>query len=467
MITGLIKETSTQEIPPHVTTTCRTCVDGLVNVVTEIDLVEEREFVNSTLLLCSPTGIPTWIKAFNLFGVSHVVYDDWLIRRDVVICTPSSFNKAVGGYHWKRFIFDDPHLNKVSYMRDVNANFHWLVTSQPFDTEGLWSNSRYVGEYMAKILRLIHEPRIVDCLSFSSPEGSVPAIRTINKVYKGYSKTFSTFESFITHDRMNELLTSCDINGIIARYGGGKTNDLTSVIDAQYQQEIAELRERNNPELLASKLRRYEELRITIREYQRYVCPICHEELRVENTVMEPSCNALFCVACLTESLRTRRTCPVCRGTIDRTRLTYVSNDTTPVESLPTKDDLVMTILGNELARRVVIYSSGGLQSLKSVLQKANVPFRELRGALSTIQKALASNVKVFIAETIHSGFFIPDVTDLILYNSMRKEKVYKTVLGMCRTPFCETEPLRVHQLLFEKEDPGVVRTNDVPSRVL
>jgi SNF2 family DNA or RNA helicase len=191
-------------------------------------------------------------------------------------------------------------------------------------------------------------------------------------------------------------------------------------------------------------------------------CIICMNN--INNPVLEPSCQNLFCGDCLFEWLKKHDTCPTCRIKINPKNLIYVksnkNNDSNQItkERKKTKLEMVIDIITAKPEGKFLIYSAYDetFKPICNILKENKISFVMLKGNHNSKQAILndykQGDIKViFLNSNCNSaGLNLQETTDIILYHDMLTS-TQTQIIGRAER-IGRVGVLNVHHLSIEKD---------------
>ena len=428
-----------------------------------IKFVNKYDKLDTNLIIASQSIIKQWEDEFShcdlrVKCITKRKEADSTIPQDydVVIITPTMFNRFVERfthYCWKRFIFDEPGHVRIPAMRTVMAGFYWFITATPNLIMNMHKNAR--DSFMNEILdardlywyRFDHVFRhnIVKCdpdfikESFQMPE-------TIYKYYECYQPLYTTVRGLVNENILT-MISAGDINSAVRSLGGTNTNDIIELIKRKKNEEIEQINAKINIYNIREDTERVQywsgkkeevvqellTLQTRISETLKDNCTICYD---VFNSPTLLDCGHMFCGGCLIRWMNSNNTCPMCRKTIDTTKMICVGEEQI-VERPKTKNEVLTEIIEGKPEGKFIIFSSYDetFNSIRNCLENKNINFSELRHTSkcreNTLKKFKNGNLNVIFLNSNNngSGINLQEVTDIILYHEM-DENLQTQILG-------------------------------------
>lgn len=442
---------------------------------------------NTTLILVNQSILSQWTKEFKHTNLSVKTVKTRkdanttdVDEYDVIIVTPAMFNRFVERHHsvaWKRFVFDEPGHVRVPAMRKVNAGFIWFVTATPDSIIAQHHNCRSSFMYdivgrnrwyeMQSVLQsvIVKNPDDFVLQSFEMPP-------THHNYYECYSPLYRALAG-IVNNRVIGMIDANNIDGVITALGGGdKTSNVTELVKNRKLEELEEINAkiriytmRDDENRMKEWTERKERVEKQIQELEdRFQdllskeCNICFDKL--QQPIMEPGCQNIFCASCLLTWLKSNNTCPLCRCKVDTQRLIYITNDTSEQkerkEKTPTKEKTIINIIKNAPNGKFVVYSAHDetFSTIKRLFKANKITYIEVKGRADSVAKKIDKfrNGKIqviFLNSKFNgAGIDLVETTDLIIYHKMTDDTLQQ-ILGRPNR-IGRTEPLQVHHLVYK-----------------
>jgi SNF2 family DNA or RNA helicase len=194
-------------------------------------------------------------------------------------------------------------------------------------------------------------------------------------------------------------------------------------------------------------------------------CSICADKLN--NAVLVPCCQHIFCGECVINWIKTKQSCPMCRSHLIISKLVYINDgkDDYKYRSPPKKDDnkilpkpdTIVKIINNQTNKnknsRFIVFSSYDetFEIIKKVFSEHKISFMELNGHKSTREKKLKLfkdgeyNVIFLNSRFNGAGINLEFVSDIILYHDMNTSLETQVIGRALRIG--REGPLYVHNL--------------------
>lgn len=376
---------------------------------------------------------------------------------DVVLLSSNMYNLFVtttteqGNYCWKRFIYDEPGITHIPNMKPVHAGFYWFITATYDDLYLTAGRRGYSGHFLHSIFRCLHYDTI-KMLTIENDEDYIRQSFKMPETLFKYHKCLNPFllrviKNHITND-INIMIQAGNIKGALQALGGGTENgNIIDIVTRRKKDdfEIAEFKE-NYYKDRAGYSAEYEkwkdkaekikgeitELEDKYKNIKAEDCSICYNNL--ENPVLLPKCQHLFCGGCLLEWYKTRNNCPLCRSQEDVGNLIYMGGSDEKKEEIPplgeailSKPKTIINLIQNHPNSKFILFSDYDetFSTLKTLFQEYNIKWIELTGTSNTKSRKLKSFKEgdtsvIFLNSSVNcAGINLEECTDIILYHDM------------------------------------------------
>jgi SNF2 family DNA or RNA helicase len=436
---------------------------------------------NTTLIIAGLSVIHQWMKEFShtdlaVFAATsrkdamNVIADEY----DVIIVSPATYNivvKRYTGVAWKRFIYDEPTTLRIPSMQHIIAGFIWFLTATPNGIIDKHKSCR--KSYMNIIVGDRNFNKLIKTLTVKNHDDFVKMSFTMpptnHRYYDCYVPTFRAVNGLVG-GKISNMIEAGNISGAIEALGGKRTDNIIELVKKNKEIQLSHIKEKITYWTLNSDLDKIGEWKtrekVVIQQLEELDkrfgkildenCSICFST--IDNPVMEPSCQNIFCGACLLNWLKTNGTCPLCRTNINKCDLIYINkNNFLEVKEESkhiTKEDTIITLVRNNNSGRFIVFSDWdeSFTSIREVMKTNNIQFVEVKGTINTrtrnIEKFRNGQVNVVFlnSKTDSSGINMQETTDIILYHAMN-EVTTKQIIGRANRIGRKT-PLEVHHLV-------------------
>lgn len=461
--------------------------------------------VRSNLLLCSPTLIEQWKEYFNFIqeGKLHIKEisnrkdidekfdpNDW----DVLIVSSNRYNELLDKFPnvvWKRFIFDEASSTHINAMRHISAGFTWFISATYGDIlRCTGTSTHYMRVFFSKIDRSMLTSFVIkNPIEFVKHSFKMPQI--INKNHICLNPRILNVLSNYIDQETKTMIAAGDIKSAILRLGGGTAlgSNLFDIVSkkqtekmtqAKFSLDTWKLREENGLHVnseISFWTKRISEIEKTIGElkdkYNNLLeddCTICYTT--IEDPILIPCCQNLFCGKCIMKWMDTNKSCPMCRSNINVKELVYIKKENgeekedkkeeifinkEKIEKKITKQDKILEIVSNGIKenRKFLIFSmyDESFNIIRRALDNFNIDFVEICGTKasrdSKLKKFRENKVNVVFLNSRFNGAGInlEIATDIILFHEMPpgiKDQVIGRALRIGRD-----KDLTIHNLVF------------------
>jgi SNF2 family DNA or RNA helicase len=433
--------------------------------------IKRYDKINTTLILVSQSIIGQWEEEFKKTDLkvkivtSRKIVDDAIPGDyDVILVTPTMYNKLIlthSSCAWKRFIFDEPGHLKIPAMKEIQAGFYWFVTATPNSIMIQHRNCKtsfmkniigggwldFETQFSGMIMR-----NSIECVrqSFEMPA-------TTYYYYECFQPIYNIVNGFISTNIV-KMIEAGNIEGAIESLGGNKTKNIVELVRRRKQEELEEINSKiriytircddqrisewnNRKTHIESQI---EEIENRFQNILTIPCHICLEPL--DDPVLEPGCQNIFCGKCLLKWLQKNNSCPLCRSNVNREGLVYIdkgvnsssgSHVVSKINRGCTKLETIINIIKNKPFGKFLIFSSydSTFVPICNTLHDNNILFSEVRGGCASRQKSILSfkdgkTSVIFLNSNFNgAGINLQEATDVILYHEMN-ENIQNQILG-------------------------------------
>ena len=447
-------------------------------------MIEKYEKIKPTLILVSPSIVFQWKNEFSksYLNVKTITKNkeindlENLNDYDVILVISTMYNHLLynfPNYAWKRFIYDEPAHVKIKTMKNITAGFYWFVTATPSSIHSL--HLRLRNNFMARLVEDM--PSIINYITIKNDDEFVKlsfSMPSVNRYYyECYQPILKTLHGLVS-PKIHYMISAGNIEEVITTLGGIKTNSIIELVKQKYiddletaKKDIRVYTEIINNEIKLEKAvkekenieRKLEELESRFQLMLKQNCSICMGELN--DTILEPNCQNLFCGKCLLSWLKDKNTCPLCRHHLKISQLVYLSEkegnndncsnfDTKP---LSTKIEKIIDIINNNEKGKYIIFSEfdNTFSPICRVLKQSNITFSEIKGSNTTrkknIEKFKYGDTQVIFLNSNYngSGINLQEATDIILYHEMSPD-IETQIIGRANR-IGRTTSLNIHYL--------------------
>jgi len=430
---------------------------------------------------------------------------------------------------WQRIIFDE--VDSIQFTSTVpmpKANFYWLITAtwQNFIFQGLYMymNESYLTRrgqtgLNAELLAILQQDQVSNGNNYYSryeiksapffsnfltkhPNRGHIVLRTSESFMEKSWKSPPIIETriqceapiqhrivsqFVSPD-IQELLHAGDVQGALEKLGVTNTSQ-SSLINAlcdTREKELDRLEktlvfkesiEYATPQAkelaihsLKTKIQSLKEqiasLKQRILHVKDEVCAICFEDPKNPTLVM--CCSRLFCGGCIIQCLQRASICPMCRSSLDFTKLRHIdlkerseNEETedimvTPVK--PSKKDALFNLITESKGGRFLIFNryDNPFYEIEEKLLEKGFRVASVRGNKDHVSSILKQfekgEIQILLMNSMQAGagMDLKSATHIVLMHQMRKEEE-KQIIGRA-IRLGRTEPLNLVRLLHDNE---------------
>ena len=456
----------------------------------------EKKRVRANLLVVSSTLVEQWKEYFGfikpgLLRIKDVVHTKDLEdidpnAYDIIICSSVRYNElisavttSVGQVVWKRFIFDEAGSTHIAGMRSINAGFVWFVTAtydQLMRCSG--SSNHYMKNFFSHIdFTMLHYFVIRNEIEFVKHSFKMPDVHEIKHVCHN-PRLLNVLSSYIDQEART-MIGAGDIRGAISRLGGGTTTEsnLFEIVSKRQKEKLAQAKfsfdfwtNRANHREMETWDKKVKEIEKTISELEdkyknilKEDCSICYSE--INNPVLLPCCQNIFCGGCIMKWLETTKTCPMCRTIVPIKDIVYINSEADAddvslkekktEESLLPKQKMVLKIIKNDLTKKYLIFSmyDESFSQIRRELLQEKMDYVEISGSKVTRDAKLKRfregkvNIVFLNSRFNGAGINLEMATDIILYHEM-PSSIEEQVIGRALR-IGRKGDLNVHRLVF------------------
>jgi len=439
--------------------------------------------IKTTLIVISQSLVAQWKEELKL---SELTFE--IVRTakranninapeyDVILCTPTMYNKLIERYQniaWKRLLYDELGTTVIPSMKKMYSGFLWFITATPDMLKWKYSNRR--NHLIARMSLYYLENLFYKALQIKNPKEYVET---------SYAMPPINHHSYICHQpisravmgfvpiRVETMIAAGNIRGAISYMGGTETDNLMSLVKTRIQEELSDAiykieryTRRNDTALITEwtekKARietRIEALEARFKDALEGTCNICFDTL--QNPAIVPCCQNLFCSKCIVTWMARQCTCPLCRATIEPSKLTYIasageSKDEAKLEDQPnTKTQQIIELVNGNPDGRFIIFSDedATFSYINDSLMKENIMCKEIKGRSESREKTIAKfksgkiNVIFLNSRNNGAGINLQECTDIILFHTM-EESIKTQIIGRANR-IGRNHELNIHHLI-------------------
>ena len=470
-----------------------------------------KQRVRANLLLCSSTLIEQWKEYFSFVKPGILKIKEISIRKDlekfdpndwdVVIVSSVRYNELVDisrNLVWKRFIFDEAASTHINSMKGVNAGFTWFISATYKDLlKCSGTSSHFMRNFFSKFSGsdMLNHFVIKNPVDFVKHSFKMPQVREINHVCIN-PRILNVLSNYIDNETKT-MIEAGDIKSAILKLGGEATTSSNlfeivekrqkdKLINAQTSLTMWKNRKESGHDIyginyLSSEIsfweKRVSDIEKVIKDLKSKYnsllqddCTICYSD--IEDPILIPCCQNIFCGKCIMKWLETNKSCPMCRASINIKELIYIKKDTNDqdgngngdekeekkeIEIKLSKQDKVLEIVSKGLYenKKFLIFSmyDESFSIIRRVFDNNRINFVEISGTKASrdlkIKKFKENKVSVVFLNSRFNGAGInlENATDIILYHDM-PQNIRDQVIGRALR-IGRQEDLSIHNFIY------------------
>jgi hypothetical protein len=358
---------------------------------------------------------------------------------------------------WKRFIYDEPATTHIPAMKPVNAGFIWFVTASYKNLRCTAGVRGSKSHFLKSIFRYMIDDQI-EMLTIVNSEDYIKKSFAMPETHFRYHRWFNpsilkVLQNHISKE-ISQMIEANNIKGALESLGAQEETDIISLVTRKKREELqlAEMKEsfyqdkpehREKREKWEGKIKNLKKDIENIEENYKNVwendCCICYSS--IENPILLPECNHIFCGRCILEWYKTKNTCPMCRQKNSINKLISIEKDEkkeqTKESKSMTKPKIILDLIRKNPEGKFIIFSDHDetFEFLKLDFMKEHINWAELTGRAATKNKKLKSfksgdHPVIFLNSKVNSaGINLEECTDIILYHDMGYD-IQNQILG-------------------------------------
>jgi hypothetical protein len=463
-------------------------------------------YIPLNIIVVLPSVFNQWKNELSHTNLKvHYIYKDKNISEfdksyDVILITYNRFNQFVSHLNLlqnndktlyvKRVIFDEITYDMV--LKKLDADIVWIITASNWIMNG-YTERQLRSSFLKNLINSIDARLITIKNSDEIIEQSYRLPRIFEHIYECYSY-YDNFSHLIS-DEARQMLAADDLASAIALLGGLQTNN-NNLKDVIIQKE------KDNLHRLEARLKYYEDMNdekqiisykdkieTQIKNLQNLEnriqtmnedCPICME--KIEKKVIVGCCTNSFCNECILNIMKTNPKCPLCRSTLDCSKMLYADDNITETKTIEKKEENednnksmsleenTMNIVKNNKLKQLtnilkakpngkfIIFSqyNNTFYHIIEELKNSNISFCELKGSVDRINSILKqfdeNKISVLFLNSKYNGTGInlQSCTDIIFYHKMTAFIEQQNIGRAMRIG--RKIPLHIHRLTTRSE---------------
>ena len=445
-----------------------------------------------------------------------------IFTEDLVIASNTYYKRLSSDLKYvniNRLLIDEIETIKVPSSEEISAVFTWFISSSinsiqiPSGTVCYepYGYVNWQGNYVTSTRRVIkdkmpHTGYFRDTLNYVSqvpfreqvylkctdnfvfksfllPEIQVKSIRCKDTIYS------HVLQGLVTPDVMS-MINAGDIEGAIESSGIEQQNseNLVSLLTTEFQNKLQNLKiELDAKRMMVyssadAKKKSLEKIEVKIKDLESKIdcikkrvletegCPICFDEIK--NRVILTCCGNPFCYECITLSLNTKNSCPLCRSQVCKHDMVFLQDadggkkanpeededEDTSRSKLENLDKYLTEILAENETPSILIFSEyeKSLYDIQTMLKSKEINFSQLQGQSSfidkTVQRFKNKEIPILLLNSRYfgSGLNLENTTHMFMFHKM-KNHIDKQVIGRAQRPG-RIEPLQLYRMCYSNE---------------
>lgn len=482
--------------------------------------VNQDDYYANNLIIVPHSLVKQWCSVLNLTQLKYEIIsktkelENWTTEKAThggcTLLSSTFFQRFMNFYNhirWSRVIIDECDTINISSSFQPTANFYWFVTSslenlyfccgtyihtshnahQPFIRkfiDGIRKRS-FIREIF-KGLERSECTQLLESITLKHKDSYIKNILNLPAIKHTYIECLEPFymkvlNGIVTREVI-KLLNSGNVDSAIYKLGAEVDSEdnilqvVTKHLEVKLQNTKTRLEFLNN--ILVERSADIEQHNKRIENTENEIkniysqiedlknriinskdCPICFEQY--DGPIMMKCCNNKFCIKCITKSIETSSSCPMCRSKITNDSMIAIRNTPLKVEEkkkLLSKIQVIQKLLNENKNGKFLIFSNNdiGLMQINELLINNGISSSQISGSSAHINKVVNAyktgylNVLLLNAEYHGSGLNLENTTDLIFYHRMSSD-MEKQVIGRAQR-LGRKNSLKVHYLCYENE---------------
>ena len=447
--------------------------------------------------------------------------DSSAFTEDIILLSNTFYKKLsqlLRDININRLLVDEVETIKIPASFEIRAQFTWFISSSIQilqNPSGVYSYEpygyvNYMGNYVTSSRRVLKD-KMPHTGFFKDTLTNVSQVGFRNQVYLKCEEDFITqsfllppietyqikckdtiyshvLNGLVSQDVM-AMINAGDIEGAIESSGIEQTNseNLVELLTNEFQNKLhnkkieLEAKEKMTYSTAENKRKALEKIKKQIEELENKIdcikkrvletegCPICFDEIK--NRVILTCCGNPFCYECLTLSLNSIKTCPLCRSHVQKKDMIFIQEEcckhTDKMEELDkdenrTKlenlDYYLEKVLAEPGLKSILIFSEyeKSLLDMENILKAKNLKYRHLKGQTKFIENSVTLykenklDILLLNSKYFGSGLNLENTTHLFMFHKM-KSHLDKQVIGRAQRPG-RNSPLQLFRLCYDNE---------------
>lgn len=460
------------------------CTTNLCGELISHTMIHKSDRLSPTLIFVGPSVLRQWNDELKKTSLSvcllnaHVDANKIDVEEYDVILTTTAFilelTRRYTGYTWKRFIFDEPSNIPLPFGVHIDAGFIWLITATPEMIRHFCSKRKNI--LMKQISYHMHQ--LIPIISVKNTEEAIQksfCMPKTNFIYHVCHNDMYKIVNNLVDEKVQHLIEAGNMAEAIILLGGQSTSNLIEAIQINNKNQLSQIEAKinyytaiNNAERIAESILKRDEcvnkmniLKARIKDILKDKCCVCFDDFKAP--VVDPNCNNAFCAECIYNWVKAKKTCPLCRHSLELSNLIVLKTEEKKeeeikVERLPTKEEKILELISvSKPNSKFIIYSDEktSFEIIKRFLILNNIDYFELKGNTNVrykkVQKYKTGNTPyVAFLNSIKdcSGVNLQETTDIIFYHSVN-DNLRTQIIGRANRIGRKIE-LNVHELLLE-----------------
>jgi len=395
--------------------------------------------VGTSLVVIRPEQFAEWeteLKKTNLSYFTAVKQVDIDIENyDIILCSSKLFNYFCtlwSNIQWKRVVFDDPMSLTLKKQSSIPfSDFYWFMTPSPYDLLSKKCPSIFEPMFYSIDYDLLKNVIVKNNDDYVHDSFSMPKTTHIIHYY--------------THNIANALKGLVS-NCVMELIHSGNYETAMEYINSNKQEKYDNL-------LSLLKNKNESMYDTVVKRLCDSVCPICAD--CIHSPVLFTCCYNVYCDKCITEWIHIKKSCPMCRESIDVTKVVSVldkhERSTRVQNNAKTREELFKNIVCGRKKTVVFCNYEESFRVIKKILDYEGIPYGVLNAKPELRRKIIDSYVNgdlpVILLKSMYNGYGInlEKTTDIILYHDMND---YTRIQAIGRAnSIGRTRELNVHYL--------------------